>query len=311
MSYAYVQPIKPIAEIKQELRKYARNIGHSLIAMVIGMVVVLTLLITLFSLINPFDPVLFSFSNSIVILPILLVIISFILAGFGIYKMVCEYKLSKSLDDLGLYYMQEITTAKKASEMLKIALLVSIIAGGIISLVLYIIAYHRVAETFKELNKNELFPKQESRLVYKSFIASIIAQIIFIIAYSIFIFDLLYNSIIYALYDDRFSLISIIFVGISSALMIATYIVQILGFYRLGDDTLLIVERQPSSYVPVQQPYPQQQVHYSTAPAQTEPTPSRKYLKGQSQEESSFCPNCGTPTDDVITFCTKCGTRLD
>ncbi len=308
MNYAYVQPIKPIVEIKKELRKYARNIGHSLIAMVICIVIILILTIISFFLVNPFDPT-FS-SNSIIILPFIF-IVTLILAGFSIYKMVCEYKLSKSLDDLGLYYMQETTTAKKASEMLKIALLVSIIAGGIISLVLYIIAYHRVAETFKELNKNELFPKQESRLVYKSFIASIITQIIFIIAYTFFIFDLLYNSLIYAMFYDRFSLTIVIFVGISIALMVATYIAQIFGFYRLGDDALLIVERQPSSYVPVMQPYPQQQVHYSPAPTQTQSTPSIKYHKNQSREESSFCPNCGNPTDDVITFCTKCGTKLD
>ena len=310
MNYAYVQPIKPIVEIKKELRKYARNIGHSLIAMVICIVIVLILTIISLFLVNPFDPIFLS--NYIIILPFIFAV-SLILSGFGIYKMVCEYKLSKSLDDLGLYYMQETTTAKKASEMLKIALLVSIIAGGIIGLVLYIIAYHRVAETFKELNKNELFPKQESRLVYKSFIASIIAQIVFIIAYVFFIFDFLYNSLIYAyaLFYYRFSLTIVIFMGISIALMVATYIAQIFGFYRLGNDALLIVERQPSSYVPVMQPYPQQQVHYSPAPAQTQSTPSIKYHKNQSREESSFCPNCGNPTDEVIIFCTKCGTKLD
>jgi len=309
MTYAYVQPIRPIAEIKQEFRKYARNIGHSLIAMVILMVVVSVLAITSFFLINPFDPILFS--DSMFILPFIFGL-SLVLAGIGIYKMVCEYKLSKTLDDLGLYYMQETATAKKAGEMLKIALLVSIIAGGIISLVVYIIAYHRVAETFKELNKNELFPKQESRLVYKSFIASIIAQIIFLIAYGIFIFDMLNNFILYPLYsDDYFSLIALIFVGISSALMVATYIVQIIAFYRLGDDVLLIVERQPSSYVTVQQPYLQQPVQYSPGSIHTQPTPSRKLQKDQNQKESSYCPNCGTLTDDVITYCTKCGTKLD
>ena len=302
MNYAYVQPIKPIAEIKQELRKYTRNIGHSLIAMVIGIVIVFALLIPFLSFVdNLYNPILFF--NSIIILPILILITSFILAGFGIYKMVCEYKLSKSLDDLGLYYMQETNTAKKAGEMLKIALLVSIVAGGIIGLVLYIIAYHRTAETFKELNKNELFPKQESRLVYKSFIASIIAQIIFMILYVFFI--------LYSVFYYFSSVTFIIFFGISSALVVATYIAQILGFYRLSDDALLIVERQPSSYVPVQQPYLQQQAQYSHAPAQIESTPSVKYHKDQSQGESSFCPNCGNPTDNLIAFCTKCGTKLD
>ncbi len=309
MNYAYVQPIKPIAEIKQEFRKYARNIGHSLIAMVILMIVVLVLPITLFFLVDLNESA--SFSSSIIILPFILVV-SLILTGFRIYKMVCEYKLSKTLDDLGLHYMQETTTAKKAGEMLKIALLVSIIAGGIISLVLYIIAYYRVAETFKELNKNELFLKQESRLVYKSFIASIIAQIVFLIAYGIFIFDMLNNFIIYTLYsDDYFSLTALIFVGISSGLMVATYIVQIIAFYRLGDDVLLVVERQPSSYVTVQQPYLQQPVQYSPGSIHTQSTPSEKFQKDQNQKELSYCPNCGTPTDDVITYCTKCGTKLD
>ncbi|MHA1622882.1 MAG: zinc ribbon domain-containing protein [Candidatus Heimdallarchaeaceae archaeon] len=309
MAYAYVQPIKPIAEIKQEFRKYARNIGHSLIAMVISMVIVTALAIISLFLVNPFDPTLYS--SSIAILSILLVF-SLILAGIGIYKMVCEYKLSKTLDDLGLYYMQETTTAKKAGEMLKIALLVSIIAGGIISLVVYIIAYHRVAETFKELNKNELFPKQESRLVYKSFIASIIVQIMFLIAYGFLIIDMLCNPIIYALHDDYyFSLIAMIFVGISSVLMVAVYIVQILAFYRLGDDVLLIVERQPSSFVPVKQPFQSQPVQYSPGSIHTQSIPSGKFQKDQTQKASSYCPNCGNPTDDVISFCTKCGTKLD
>jgi len=309
MNYTYFQPIKPIAEIKQEFRKYARNIGHSLIAMVIGTVVLLVLTIALFFLFDLREQRFFS--NSIIILPFIF-LVSLILAGFGIYKLICEYKLSKSLDDLGLYYIQETNTAKKAGEMIKIALLVSIIAGGIISLVLYVIAYYRVAETFKELNKNELFPKKESRLLYKSFIASIFAQIIFLIAYVFFIFYLFYNPIIfYLFYDYYLSLATIIIVGISIALMIATYVAQILGFYRLGEDALLIVERQPSSYVPVQQPYLQQPVQYSPAHTQTQPIPSEKYQKDQSQKESSFCPNCGNPTDDAITFCTKCGTKID
>ncbi len=295
MNYAYVQPIKPIALIKQEFRKYARNISHSLIIMVIVQVLV----ITSFLFINLEELILF---NLVVILIFLLVIL-LIFSGISIYKIVCEYKLSKSLDDLGLYYMQETNTAKKASEMLKIALLVSIIVGGIISFVLYIIAYYRTAETFNELNKNELFPKQESRLVYKSFIASIIAQIIFLMSYAFFIFEKYFN--------DTFSVITIIFVGISSALLIATYIAKIFGFYRLGDDALLIVERQPSSYVPVQQPYQQQRAQYSHSPTQTQLTPSIEYHKDQSPEESSFCPSCGNPTADIMSFCTKCGTKLD
>ncbi|MCK5409754.1 MAG: zinc ribbon domain-containing protein, partial [Candidatus Heimdallarchaeota archaeon] len=62
---------------------------------------------------------------------------------------------------------------------------------------------------------------------------------------------------------------------------------------------------------PIQQPYLQQPVQYSPGSIHTQPTSSGKFQKNQNLEESSYCPNCGNPTDDVITFCTKCGTKLD
>ncbi|MBY9001777.1 MAG: hypothetical protein KGD64_12740 [Candidatus Heimdallarchaeota archaeon] len=122
--------------------------------------------------------------------------------------------------------------------MLKIALLVSIVGGGLISTVLYIIAYHRIAETFKELNRTDLFPKQESRLLYKSMIASIIVQIMLAISYTYFILYrilVIYNSVVIS-----------IFLWISVALLVATYVAQVIAFYRIGEDSLLIVENDPS-----------------------------------------------------------------
>ena len=81
--------LNQLLQLNKNSGKSARNVGHSLIVVTIVLV----------SIIIPFlflDYEVLFYYHTVVFIPIFIVII-LILAGFGIFRMVSEYKLSKSL----------------------------------------------------------------------------------------------------------------------------------------------------------------------------------------------------------------------
>ena len=276
----YYQQVKPIGMIKQEIRKYSRNIGYLRLSS-IGIIVAFSLSIFLL------------YYGFFLIIPLYLVTF-----GVAIYNIFCVYKLSKSLEELGVYYIQESPSAKKAGEMLKISLILTFFTG-VFGYIFLAIAYYRISETFKELNLHKLYPRKESRLLFYSIIGSSISFTLYISAVFSFFFAWTYTDFIG----------SIVFLSLSGLCALGSFIGEIVGYFKLSNDVLLILERAPSTVV-YQQPVYAQPVY--AQPIQPQASYQQPVVNPPTNEANIFfCSDCGAQIVGNISFCPKCGIKID
>lgn len=287
----YYQNIQPIGQIKLELRRYSRHIAYMNLS---AMSVIALLFIPFF---------LYYYYAAI----ILLIIIGFLSFGLGIYRLYCTYKLAVSFENLGLYYMSESPSAKRAGQMLKLSLLLSYLAGPI-GYVFVTISYYRIAETFKELHHHGLYPKKESRLLFYSVIGTSVSLTLYFMSMFVFLLSFSVASL----------MVIVILFSISGIFSIGSYIANVVGHFRLSNDVLEILEQAPSTVI--YQPYLpappgavyQQPVYQPTPPSQSPPPYQQPSVKPTINEsEKFFCPECGTQVEGTISFCPKCGINLD
>ena len=294
----YSKPVKPIRQIKIEISSSANKIRYSLIGIIVSMLVGYTL----FMLFWVGDMYFMFFFTTVSIG-------AFVMIGIGVYGLFHLYRISKNFEDLGDHYWQHTQSAKKAAEMLKIALIVAIVTGGVVGIVLYIIACNRIAETFKELNYAGLYPKKEDRFLLYSVVAIGIVFFLIVATWSSMWFTMVNWH-----YMDL-QLFITIFVSIAEFLLITGIIVHIIALTKFSNNTLLILEKEPSPrQMPPQvvygqaQPVPPQASYYAPAPKATS-MPSEH--KAQVVDESrQFCSQCGETVNETNEFCPYCGNYL-
>ncbi len=295
----YSKPIKPINSIKTEISGSLYKVGYSLIGIIISMIIGYT--VFMFTWYGDLDFIgFFMVFNSIG---------GFIMVAIGAFGLLQIYRISQNLEELGEYYWQYIQSAKKAGEMLKIAMIVSVVTAGVVGIILYIVACSRITGIFKELNSAGLYPKKEDRFLFGSSIA--IGIVFFLIIATLSTFWIL----LFSWYFNVFEGIPI-FVSIAGFLLIATIIVHIFALKRFSNNMLLILEKDPSPrqappqvvYGPAQ-PVPQHASYYDPTPTATS-IPSEKYKDQAVDGSKEFCPQCGEKVIETNEFCPYCGNYL-
>lgn len=294
--------VKPIGLIKQEISRFSKHLFYITLS---STIIIPIAYIPLF--LNYYAFVIF-------IIPVAL-----IASGIGFYRMYCVYRLGTTLEDLGSYYMQETPSSKKAGEMLKISLIVSLVFGTI-GYILLAYAYYKIAETFKELYNHGIYPRRETRLLFYSVVGSAFSATLFTLSIFIFIFSWSYVG-------------PIIFVSLSGVAVLASFIVEVVGYHKLSNDVIDILERPPSTIAyqpypvaplgtvyhqpvstqPVYVQHPQQPVYTQPfQPSQPQVSTSKPIAKPPIEEsEILFCPECGAQIAGATSFCPKCGVKLD
>ena len=234
----------------------------------------------------------------------------FVMVGIGAFGLFHMYRISKNFEELGDYYWQHTQSAKKAAEMLKIALIVSVVTGGVIGVVLYAIVCRRITETFKELNSAGLYPKKEDSFLLGSAISIGVVFVLIVLA----VFTLWIS--IWTFYSFDMEIAIAVVVSISDFLLIASITVHIFALKRFSDDILQIIEKEPSPrQMPPQivygqpQPVPQQATYYAPAQA-TASLPSEKQKDPAVDGSQNFCSQCGEKVLETNEFCPYCGNYL-
>ena len=234
----------------------------------------------------------------------------FVMVGIGAFGLFHMYRISKNFEELGDYYWQHTQSAKKAAEMLKIALIVSVVTGGVIGVVLYAIVCRRITETFKELNSAGLYPKKEDSFLLGSAISIGVVFVLIVLA----VFTLWIS--IWTFYSFDMEIAIAVVVSISDFLLIASITVHIFALKRFSEDILQIIEKEPSPrQMPPQivygqpQPVPQQATYYAPAQA-TASLPSEKQKDPAVDGSQNFCSQCGEKVLETNEFCPYCGNYL-
>ncbi len=113
----------------------------------------------------------------------------------------------------------------------------------------------------------------------------------------------------------------ILFASLSGLAVLASFIAEIVGYYKLSNDVKEILERIPStiSYqaytvappgsVYHQPVYAQPVYAQSTQPQTAEHKPSSE--PPTDEFEDLYCPDCGAHIVEGTSFCAKCGVKFD
>ena len=233
--------------------------------------------------------------------------------------------LSSSFQSLGNIEPQLTRSAKKAANLMIVALIADII-GNIIILfdfitpfILYIggfcfmsWSFANVNNTLRELKQNKLVNTEGSLLLPMGNGIKAIGVLLFFV-----------SGFLYITWGTFFTLTIVFFV-----FMFIGEVMIGFGLYRLNQYADQIIDPQPyiQAPIPVYQPYPQQPIYQQHQQPQSpiqpsqqifiqhpeqEPIPLQQQVPLEQEEEDTwFCSNCGVKIKKTAKFCEQCGYEL-
>jgi len=282
----------------QDIHKYSKYIVYLQVAIPI----VLTL-----------GVILLLYTNSLQFLSVLILIF----IALAIFNMIFTWKLGESFEEFAKVYPSAHIKAADTGKYLRYTVILNLLNAfipsvGIVAIIFRIIAYYNIAETFKILKENGLFPKKESRLLFYGYLSSIIINVL-IVSIS---FTMLFGNILAPKKMVNYLMMGFLLTIAFSILL--TRIAQIIGLHKLSEDILLIKELRPTESTPYRYQTAYNQQPYQTYQSAMSSQPSQKYTNyttyhpstDKQSEQLKYCVQCGKRADKNANFCEFCGASL-
>ncbi len=265
-----------------------------------------------------------------------LVIFLLFTLGEYIFLSIKLWEIGSNFEELAKLYPSISKTAKDAGQQLRFSILAFVFSSlsgglaGIAAIVLRLMAYYNITETFRILKENGKYPKQESKLLFFSYLMAQVTGILMTVGIIIIL------PLILAIVNNAYTepllpgLISIFIIG--SIIMIVCYILETIGIWKLGQNVLLI--NMPAvqigdtvryrTYAHANQPYQKVYPNYTGPPniqnINFEPIESRATTANINPLNSNisaantsfiYCYNCGKKISSSSKFCEYCGAKID